>query len=58
MTMHQIYTSELITHLRGQLEAARRILCEQEPFRSAARNRAEALFGLDQMVERYLDVLL
>lgn len=39
-------------------EAARRILCEQEPFRSAARKKAEAAFGLDQMVERYLDVLL
>jgi glycosyltransferase involved in cell wall biosynthesis len=39
-------------------QAARRILREQEYFRSAARARAEAVFGLDRMVERYLDVLL
>ena len=39
-------------------EAARRILSEQDHFRRAARARAEAAFGLDQMVERYLDVLL
>jgi glycosyltransferase involved in cell wall biosynthesis len=39
-------------------QAAGRILSEQPHFRSAARARAEAVFGLDQMVERYLDVLL
>lgn len=39
-------------------QAARRILSEQEHFRQAARARAEAAFGLDQMVDRYLDVLL
>lgn len=38
--------------------AARRILYEQDRFRKAARTRAEAAFGLDQMVERYLEVLL
>lgn len=39
-------------------QAARRILFEQERFRRAARARAEAEFGLDRMVERYLEVLL
>ncbi len=38
-------------------EAAKRILSEQDHFRRAARVRAEAVFGLDQMVERYLAVL-
>lgn len=39
-------------------EAAQRILLEQDVFRPAARARAEAAFGIDQMVERYLEVLL
>jgi glycosyltransferase involved in cell wall biosynthesis len=38
--------------------AAVEILQDQERFRPAARQRAEAAFGLEQMVERYLDVLL
>lgn len=38
--------------------AAQRILTEQTLFRPAARRRAEAVFGLDQMVDRYLDALL
>lgn len=38
--------------------AAQQILQEQERFRQGARLRAEAAFGLDAMVERYLDVLL
>lgn len=40
------------------VDAALRILREQEDFRQAARARAEASFGLDSMVERYLEVLL
>lgn len=39
-------------------EAAREVLREQPKFRSAARERAEAVFGLDGMVEAYLKVLL
>ncbi len=39
-------------------DAAQRIFKEQAHFRQAARKRAEAAFGLDQMVGRYLDVLL
>jgi glycosyltransferase involved in cell wall biosynthesis len=38
--------------------AALEILACQEIFRRAARKRAEAAFGLDQMVEGYLDALL
>lgn len=38
-------------------DAARRILQDQQRFRSAARARAEAAFGLDRMVEKYLEVL-
>ena len=38
--------------------ATLRIFAGQEQFRKAARARAEAAFGLDQMVERYLEVLL
>lgn len=38
-------------------DAARRILQEQQRFRPAARARAEAVFGLDLMVEKYLEVL-
>jgi glycosyltransferase involved in cell wall biosynthesis len=39
-------------------EAADDILHNQERFREAARKRAEDLFNLDKMVEKYLDVLL
>jgi glycosyltransferase involved in cell wall biosynthesis len=39
-------------------QAALAVLADQPRFRSAARQRAEAAFGLDHMVERYLDVLL
>ena len=40
------------------VEVALEILRDQPPFRLAARQRAEAAFGLDQMVDRYLEVLL
>jgi glycosyltransferase involved in cell wall biosynthesis len=39
-------------------EAAMEMLENQPRFRQAARFRAEAAFGLDKMVDRYLDVLL
>lgn len=39
-------------------DAAARIILAQDVYRPAARARAEAAFGLDKMVERYLDVLL
>jgi glycosyltransferase involved in cell wall biosynthesis len=39
-------------------QAALAVLADQPRFRSAARLRAEAAFGLDRMVEKYLDVLL
>jgi glycosyltransferase involved in cell wall biosynthesis len=38
--------------------AAEEILAHPEPFRAAARARAEEAFGLDPMVDQYLDVLL
>jgi glycosyltransferase involved in cell wall biosynthesis len=38
--------------------AAAQILLEQAHFRTGARARAEAAFGLDRMVEAYVDVLL
>jgi len=38
--------------------SASEILQDQARFRMAARKRAEETFGLDRMVERYLDVLL
>lgn len=38
--------------------AAREVLSEQAKFRAAARARAESVFGLDAMVEAYLEVLL
>jgi glycosyltransferase involved in cell wall biosynthesis len=34
------------------------VLEKQDQFRTAARKRAESAFGLDQMVESYLKVLL
>jgi glycosyltransferase involved in cell wall biosynthesis len=39
-------------------QAALSVLADQPRFRSAARQHAEAAFGLDHMVEVYLDVLL
>jgi glycosyltransferase involved in cell wall biosynthesis len=39
-------------------DAAQRIFKNQAHFRLAARKRAEAAFGLDQMVDRYLEALL
>ncbi len=42
----------------GLAEAARQVYRQQEKYRPAARRRAEDLFGLDEMVERYLDVLI
>jgi len=39
-------------------QAAAETLADNERFRAAARRRAEAAFGLDQMVEGYLEVLL
>ncbi len=38
--------------------AAEQVLTKQDQFRAAARKRAESAFGLDQMVESYLKVLL
>ncbi len=38
--------------------AAAEVLSDQERFRPAARQRAEEAFGLERMVEKYLDVLL
>jgi glycosyltransferase involved in cell wall biosynthesis len=42
----------------GLAEAALEVLQNQSSYRPAARRRAEAIFGLDEMVERYLQVLL
>ncbi|GAB4505115.1 MAG: hypothetical protein Fur0043_21100 [Anaerolineales bacterium] len=39
-------------------EAAKEVLQEQARFRAAARRRAESVFGLEEMVEAYLEVLL
>jgi len=39
-------------------EAAAGLLADPERFRPAARARAEAAFGLDRMVDRYVEVLL
>jgi glycosyltransferase involved in cell wall biosynthesis len=39
-------------------EAAAEIIQNQKRFREAARKRAEEAFGLDKMVDRYLEVLL
>ncbi len=38
--------------------AARELLADPQRFRLAARQRAEAAFGLETMIERYLDALL
>jgi len=42
----------------GLAQAALEVLQNQAPFRAAARQRAEEAFGLDRMVEKYLQVLL
>lgn len=39
-------------------EAAEEVLQDNERFRKSARERAQAVFGLDRMVEEYLKVLL
>jgi glycosyltransferase involved in cell wall biosynthesis len=39
-------------------QAALAVLADQPRFQNGARLRAETAFGLDQMVERYLDILL
>jgi glycosyltransferase involved in cell wall biosynthesis len=44
--------------LPALVEAAVEVLQNNGHFRVAARQRAEQAFGLDTMVERYLDVLL
>jgi glycosyltransferase involved in cell wall biosynthesis len=44
--------------LPALVDAAAEILDDQPKYRAAARQRAEAAFGLDQMVDSYLDVLL
>jgi glycosyltransferase involved in cell wall biosynthesis len=41
----------------GLVHAATEILMNQGHFRSAARERAERMFGLDRMVEAYLEIL-
>lgn len=43
---------------QGLAEAALEVLRDQPRFRAGARARAESLFGLDKMVEKYLDVLI
>ena len=45
-------------NLPALADAARQVLNDQPRFRAAARQRAESAFGLDTMVEKYLDVLL
>ena len=39
-------------------EAATKILMENDPYRQAARMRAESVFGVDLMVDRYLQALV
>jgi glycosyltransferase involved in cell wall biosynthesis len=39
-------------------EAAAEVLQNNEPFRKSARERAQAAFGLDKMVDEYLKILL
>lgn len=45
-------------NLPALVDAATKILQNNEHFRQSARQRAEEAFGLDGMVDRYLDVLL
>jgi glycosyltransferase involved in cell wall biosynthesis len=44
--------------LPALVNAAAEILDDQPRFRAAARQRAEEAFGLDGMIEKYLDVLI
>jgi glycosyltransferase involved in cell wall biosynthesis len=44
--------------VQALVSATQEILNNQETFRRGARARAESLFGLDEMVEKYLKVLL
>jgi glycosyltransferase involved in cell wall biosynthesis len=44
--------------VKALAQAALTVLADQPRFRAGARQRAEAAFGLDQMVEKYLDMLL
>jgi glycosyltransferase involved in cell wall biosynthesis len=44
--------------LEGLAAAAETLLLENTRFRPAARRRAEDVFGLDRMVDAYLDILL
>ncbi len=44
--------------LQGLAEAAMEILAGQDRFRAGARRRAQEKFGLDDMVNRYMEVLL
>jgi glycosyltransferase involved in cell wall biosynthesis len=43
--------------LASLASAAAEILADPEHFRQAARRRAQEAFGLDEMVERYLEIL-
>jgi len=45
-------------NLDGLAQAAAEILANQGHFRMAARARAEAMFGLDKMIEGYLNILI
>lgn len=44
--------------LQGLVEAAVELIAHQDRFRAGARRRAEEKFGLDEMVNRYMEVLL
>jgi len=44
--------------IEGLAKAINRILLDQPSFRNGARKRAEEAFGLDRMVDGYLDVLI
>jgi glycosyltransferase involved in cell wall biosynthesis len=45
-------------NLDGLAQAAAEILANQGHYRMAARARAEAMFGLDKMIEGYLNILI
>jgi hypothetical protein len=45
-------------NIEALASSAGEVLEKQDQFRAAARRRAESAFGLDQMVESYLKVLL
>jgi glycosyltransferase involved in cell wall biosynthesis len=44
--------------LAALAEAGRRVLSDQPSYRAAARRRAVEAFDLEQMVDRYLHILL